>query len=267
MSQLTYEYYRGFDVYPRSGALMCCARLSEWSTAQVAAMPGSTPGVFWAGDSAGAHSQIDAVWLSLYPPATPPPSGVVPAYPSFSVDGQGEIRPAFGPYIVGQSLAILAVPASGWSFAGWTRNAVGQGSENPKTFQGLQANDCFKAVFSEDASTPIVWFKVTMIGSSGGSTVPPAGIHLRPQGSLVTIEAMPSLGYVFDHWELVSASPAWSGTDTRNPVTLFGGHLDRDLTVTPVFKLGAALPDLDYGAVGFGAVYGLLLALTMWASY
>jgi len=196
---------------------MCCARLSEWSTAQIAAMPGSTPGVFWAGNSADAHSKIDAVWLTLYPPepepepeppyspgpgdhppipqqpppepepepeppsGAEPPSGVVPAYPVFSVEGQGEVRPQFGPYIVGQTLMIQAVPASGWSFKGWKRSGVDAGAENPKTFQGLLANDSFVAVFSEDKA------------------------------------------FVF--------------------------------------------PELDYGAVGFGAAYCFLLGLAMWASY
>ena len=77
---------------------------------------------------------------------------------------------------------------------------------------------------------------LTMVSSEGGSTTPAAGSHSYLKGADVTVEAFPDADYEFHHWGFVSLVPPWSGTDGRNPVSLFDGYLDRDLTVTPVFQ-------------------------------
>jgi hypothetical protein len=153
-----------------------------------------------------------------------------PAYPTFTVQGEGEIRPQYGPYVVGQNITITAVPDSGWVFKWFLRNGDESPTDATHTFEDLQANETFTAVFVQSGTEDYV---LTMASSEGGYTTPSAGSHSYQAGASVTVEAFHYSGWTFDHW--VIATSMWSGTDTRNPHTLFNGDLRQDTTVAPVF--------------------------------
>ena len=61
----------------------------------------------------------------------------------------------------------------------------------------------------------------------GGTTDPPPGTYTYPEGSTVTVKAIPAGGYSFDYWLLDSSRR------TVNPVTIV---MDRDYTLTAYFK-------------------------------
>lgn len=106
-------------------------------------------------------------------------------YPTFLVEGEGEINPELGPYYAGQSLLIGAVASRGWQFVYWLRNGVkwivGKTNHHGShTFLNLQSGEVFVAVFEELAilgETRIVNFSIEPVKASyaAGETVMFAG--------------------------------------------------------------------------------------------
>ncbi len=61
----------------------------------------------------------------------------------------------------------------------------------------------------------------------GGTTEPAPATYLKTSGAIVTVEALPDTGYLFDHWE------GFSGDSSANPLTL---TLSGDLNLRAVFR-------------------------------
>lgn len=68
---------------------------------------------------------------------------------------------------------------------------------------------------------------LTILSASGGSTSPPAGTSIHPNGATVTVTASPSLGYRFTNWVL-DGTPMF-----ENPINIL---MSRDHTLQPVFS-------------------------------
>ncbi|GAI22351.1 unnamed protein product, partial [marine sediment metagenome] len=62
--------------------------------------------------------------------------------------------------------------------------------------------------------------------TTGGTTDPAPGFYRYPEGTVVTVTAIPDAGYLFDHWELNGA------TRTENPIDVL---MDSDHTLYTVF--------------------------------
>ena len=62
--------------------------------------------------------------------------------------------------------------------------------------------------------------------SGGGTTTPAEGVHTYAEGTVVTISATPSAGYVFDHWTGAVANASSASTTVT---------MDADKTVTAHF--------------------------------
>jgi len=58
-------------------------------------------------------------------------------------------------------------------------------------------------------------YKLTITCTVGGTTNPPPGTYIYEEGENVTVQAIPSAGYLFDHWEFDAI-----GYSTDNPITL-----------------------------------------------
>jgi len=92
-------------------------------------------------------------------------------YPTFLVEGEGEIYPELGPYFEGQSLLIRAEPEpiGLWYFDYYKRNGVKYDVSSTYTFSNLRSGEVFTAVFAEPHvgswNTRIVNFKVSPIKS------------------------------------------------------------------------------------------------------
>jgi hypothetical protein len=69
--------------------------------------------------------------------------------------------------------------------------------------------------------TASVTYTLTITATTGGSTNPAVGAHTYPAGTDVSVQAFPSSGYLFDHWEL-DGSPA--GSVTPRTVTMNADH-------------------------------------------
>ena len=98
----------------------------------------------------------------------------------------------------GTSARLEAVPASGYSFDGWSGDL--SGSDNPASIV-MTCNNKITANFSQIMHTMTV--KVT----GNGSTTPSVGTHNYDEGTEVTITAIPDNGWQFDSWSGDVADP------------------------------------------------------------
>jgi hypothetical protein len=64
-------------------------------------------------------------------------------------------------------------------------------------------------------------FTLTIAASAGGSTNPAPGLYSYSQGSIVSVQANPNIGYYLDHWELDTANV---GSANPYSVTMDGNH-------------------------------------------
>jgi hypothetical protein len=74
-------------------------------------------------------------------------------------------------------------------------------------------------------------YTLTITTTPGGSTTPPWGDHQYCYGTIVDVLATPSLGYVFDHWELDTVD-----VGAANPISV---TMDSNHTLHAVFIYGA----------------------------
>jgi hypothetical protein len=59
---------------------------------------------------------------------------------------------------------------------------------------------------------------ITLLTSAGGSTDPGPGTNTYNAGTTVSITALPGDGFVFNYWDIVSATGSY--TDTNNPTSI-----------------------------------------------
>ena len=59
---------------------------------------------------------------------------------------------------------------------------------------------------------------ITFLTSTGGSTDPDVGTYNYTAGTTVTITALPGSGFVFNYWDIISATNSY--TDSNNPTTI-----------------------------------------------
>jgi uncharacterized repeat protein (TIGR02543 family) len=123
--------------------------------------------------------------------------------------GHGSItrNPNQSTFTAGATVTLTAVPATGYTFTGWSGNA--SGTTNPLTVT-MNANKTITATF---AATTTYTLTVTVSGGVGGTvTKNPSKTSYSP-GEVVTLTPVPATGYVFHHW-------AGDATGTTSPVTV-----------------------------------------------
>jgi len=94
-------------------------------------------------------------------------------------------------YPSGTQVTLTAIPASGWSFAGWSGDITS--SDNPLTIT-MDANISATATFTQDEYT----LDVSTAGS-GTVDLDPVG-PTYPSGTQVTLTATPASGWAFAGW-------------------------------------------------------------------
>lgn len=76
--------------------------------------------------------------------------------------------------------------------------------------------------------TPIlVEYSLTITSTTGGTTQPPPGSYVYPEGAIAQITAIPDIGYALDHWKLDGVN-----IGSSNPVNI---TMDADHTLQAVF--------------------------------
>jgi uncharacterized repeat protein (TIGR02543 family) len=135
-----------------------------------------------------------------------------------NVVGSGTItRNNAGPYNYGDVVQLTAVPATGWSFSGWTGDLTG--STNPANIT-ISGNMSVTAIFTQD-----VYTLTTNVVGSGSVTRNNTGPY--HYGDVVQLTAVPATGWSF---------LAWSGdlSGSVNPTTI---TINGNKSVTATFAL------------------------------
>lgn len=95
-------------------------------------------------------------------------------------------------YINSSSVTLTAVPASGWSFSGWSGDLTG--TTNPVTVT-MDGNKNVTATFSQIMKTLTV-----TSGANGSVSQPGTGTYSYSAGSLVNLQAVADSGFAFVNW-------------------------------------------------------------------
>ncbi|MEM3579656.1 MAG: PKD domain-containing protein [Candidatus Bathyarchaeia archaeon] len=126
--------------------------------------------------------------------------------------------PGEGWYNSGQSVQLTAPAVAGYTFQYWDVDGASQGSGvNPIT---VVMNAPHTATAHYTAVVPT--YKLKIETTVGGTTNPAPGTYTYAAGSLVQVTAIPSNGYVFDHWELNGTNV---GTATTYTVTMNNNYV------------------------------------------
>jgi hypothetical protein len=175
----------------------------------------NTVGVYGgnAGSPAPSHVALVDHFINLASPPGPDPEPEPepgPGYTlSMSVSGEGSVSrsPDQPSYAAGSVVELTALPAAGWSFAGWSGQLSGTANPASVTING---NISISASF---VVAPVPEYTLT-VGTVGEGTVtldPPGGTY--PEGTEVALQAIAADGWTFAGW-----SGALSGT--ANPASI-----------------------------------------------
>jgi uncharacterized repeat protein (TIGR02543 family) len=123
------------------------------------------------------------------------------------IDGKSPATfPANITFDSGKSVPVIAVPASGYVFNGWSGDLTG--AVNP-TEISMTCTKNITANFSR------VMHNLSININGGGSTDPPVGSHSYAEGEVITLVATPDRGWRFDSWTGDVANPASSTTQVN----------------------------------------------------
>lgn len=135
-------------------------------------------------------------------------------------EGQGTVTPSSGSYEKDQSVTVTATPAQGWLFDHWGGDL--SGNTNPATVK-MTSIKIVTAYFVKDTRT---YYSITSQALPGGTiTQTPEGSSL-PEGTLVTLTAIPNNGWKFSGW-----SGDYTGTDAAYVIS----SLNKNNSVTASF--------------------------------
>ncbi|MBN1246021.1 MAG: VCBS repeat-containing protein [Anaerolineae bacterium] len=137
-------------------------------------------------------------------------------------------------YPFGQVVTLTAVPALGWSFAGWGGDL--SGSDNPAALT-ITGASIVTATFAQES------YALTIDVVGNGTVTREPDQSLYPYGRVVTLTAVPALGWGFAGW-----SGALSGTGNPAAVTIVDNS-----AVTATFTQQESYA-LTVDVVGSGAV-------------
>ncbi|MGQ0723094.1 MAG: InlB B-repeat-containing protein [Candidatus Eiseniibacteriota bacterium] len=172
----------------------------------------------WSGAGAGAYAGTsNPVTITIGGPITQT-ANFAPAYTlTMAADPGGTVAPTPGTHTFasGNTVMIQAFPDSGYAFMGWT--GTGSGSQttwnNPTTLT-ISGDISETAHFALRELVPL-----TMIAGPGGSVTPSSGSYYV--GTVLTIFATPSLGWVFSDW-VGSGIGSYTGTAAGQAILIQG---------------------------------------------
>lgn len=117
--------------------------------------------------------------------------------------------PASYEYDEGATALVTALPQAGYNFSHWTLDGTTR-TENPVSIT-MNKNYALTAYFE---AIPPPEYTLNISAMAGGTTSPAPGTYRYMSGISVTVTAIPSAGYAFDHWLLDGIAY------TSNPITV-----------------------------------------------
>jgi hypothetical protein len=157
-----------------------------------------------------------------------------------AVEGPGTVTldPPGGAYPAGAFVTLLAEPAPGSAFLGWSGDLGG--AANPAAL----TMDAHRAVVAHFGPPPVETFTlgVGTVGSGAVTLDPPGGVY--PAGTLVTLSAVPGAGSAFVGWSGAlsgSANPAGLLVDAHRSVVASFEPLGASVAFQEVASGGASL--------------------------
>jgi len=150
----------------------------------------------------------------------------------------------------GESQTISATPSSGYSFKNWSvvsGSAAISDSSSPSTSVSITSNATVRAIFSVTAYT------LTMSSSTGGSTYPSGTVSLE-SGESRSITAIPSAGYKFDYWTVLSGNAIITDSTSDSTTIL----ITEDAKIRANFSLKSYTLTMSSGAGGSTTPAGTL---------
>ncbi|MFC1962742.1 hypothetical protein ACFLWB_01930, partial [Chloroflexota bacterium] len=127
------------------------------------------------------------------PDTTPPPAPInYTLVTSVSPLGAGSVSPEDGQYEQGTQINLTATASSSYRFISWSGDATGT---NPTIMLSMNSSKNVIANFS------IIRYNLeTSVIPLGGGSISPSS-DSNDAGTRVTLTALPSSGYFFDHWD------------------------------------------------------------------
>jgi PKD repeat protein len=126
--------------------------------------------------------------------------------------------PGEGWYDQSQSVQLIAPTVSGYTFQYWDVDGVSQGTGVTTITVAMNAPHTATAHYTPQVAT----YKLKIETTTGGTTNPTPGTYTYAAGTQVQVTAIPSNGYIFDHWELNGTNV---GTATTYTVTMNANYV------------------------------------------
>jgi uncharacterized repeat protein (TIGR02543 family) len=138
-----------------------------------------------------------------------------------NIVGEGTVEPNGGTYTSGTTVDLLATPATGYEFQGWSGDLSGTSTSESIL---LDEDKTVTATFT--LIDEPVEYTLSVSTSGSGSVNPEGGIY--EEGTVVSLTATPASGYVFESW-----SGDASGTSATISITM---DSDKDVTANFVVE-------------------------------
>jgi hypothetical protein len=106
--------------------------------------------------------------------------------------------PGEGWYDSSQSVQLTAPTVSGYTFQYWDVDGLSQGTGVATITVVMNASHTATAHYTSQ----VITYKLRIETTTGGTTNPAPGAYTCSAGTQVQVTAIPSSGYIFDHWEL-----------------------------------------------------------------
>ena len=133
-------------------------------------------------------------------------------------------------YNAGTVVSVQATASAGWLLDHWLLNDTNVGSANPYTLT-MNTNYNLTAIFTQ--APPVQW--TLTVGVRGSGTTNATGSQTYNNGTLVSVQATVSAGWLLDHWLLND-----SNVGSVNPYTL---TMNANYNLTAVFT---AIPPVQW---------------------
>jgi len=126
--------------------------------------------------------------------------------------------PGEGWYNPSQSVQLTAPTVSGYTFQYWDVDGTPQGTGVTTITVVMNALHTATAHYTPQVAT----YRLKIETTTGGTTNPTPGTYTYAAGTQVQVTAIPSNGYIFDHWELNGTNV---GTTTTYTVTVNANYV------------------------------------------